>query len=137
MAVKNLPPPRYSFQFVILFQAVDPHLSKHSCFSPPLKVPVSSAPCVILAWKHFPLTACTQNIQHPIQQLAWFGRRSSLFVFLLLRLRNVALDHFPELITDIPPSCPSRQGAPILLSSQYSSPLPGGRYLLQTKKSSF
>jgi hypothetical protein len=47
------------------------------------------------------------------------------------------MDRFPELITDIPPSCSARQGAPILLSSQFSSPLPGGRYLLQTKKSSF
>ncbi len=122
MAVQNLPSPGDPFQFVIFAQAVCPHLSEYSLDGPALEISMRRAPRVIFSGKHLPLTAGTQNIENPIQDLAWFGRRPSTRPFSWLGFGNVSLDFLPELIANVSPTWPSRKRPSILLPSQSGSP---------------
>ena len=122
MAIQNLPPPRDPLQILILAQAVCPHFSEYPLSSPLLEIPMSRASRVIFSGKHLPLTTCTQDIENPIQDLAWFRGRPSSWPSLRFWLRDEILDFFPELITDVSPTWSPRKRLTILLSSHSGSP---------------
>ena len=122
LTVQNLPPPCNSLQIVILPQAVNPHLAKDSLRRPLLKISMSRRACIVLTGQHLPLTARSQDIQDPVQDLSRLRRRPPLSGLSLLRPGNVAFYRLPKLIADIPPSRPTWKRLSVLLSTQYSSP---------------
>ena len=122
MAVQNLPPPSDPFQLVIFSKAVCPHPSEYSLGGPALEISMRRASRVIFSGKHLPLTAGTQNIKDPVQDLACFSGRPSTRPLFGLGFGNVSLDFLPELITDISPAGPTRKRLTVLLPLHSGSP---------------
>jgi len=125
LAVQNLPPLGVPFQIVIPSQTVHPHSAEYTSPGPRLEIPMRCAACVALSWKHLPLAACPQHVQHPVENLSGLRDRSAGFAPPVHRLRYIPLDFFPKIAADIPPSWFARKRLSILLPSQYSSPLRG------------
>jgi len=122
MTVQNLPSPSDPFDIVIFAQAMCPHLSEHPFRSPLLEIPMRSATRVIFSGKHLPLTAGTQNIENPVQYFTWLCGRSSSWPLLRSWPGDKSPDLFPELISDVSPTGPTRKWLTTLLPSHSCSP---------------
>ncbi len=101
--VQALPLPADPFQFIVLFETLGPDLLKKPRCQPLLKRPVYGASAAIFPGQGFPLTACPQHIEYPLQCFPRWHRLASLpwcmniFLFRVsFRFRNISLNCFPK-----------------------------------------